>query len=126
MTTWPLVVCVCVLAWLVLTGCSSSGSGTSDAARLERGRTLYTALRCAQCHIRDEATAAGAPLTGIYRLPVTLADGRTIVRDDAYLARAIRDPNVEIVAGFTAQMPMYPTLPDEDVDSLVAYIKELR
>ena len=118
MTTRSLLSATCLLVWLVVAGCSS------DAARLERGRTLYTALRCAQCHSPDDTE--GASLVGIYRLPVTLADGRTVVRDDAYLARAIRDPRVEIVAGFAARMPPYPSLPDDDVDSLVAYIKELQ
>ena len=117
----PVVIGACVLAWLLLAGCSSS-----ESARLERGRILYSALRCAQCHDQNAASAEGAPLAGIFQLPVTLTDGRTILRDDAYLARAIRDPHVEIVAGFHAQMPMYPTLPDEDVHSLVAYIKQLR
>ena len=121
MMTRSLVVCVGVLAWLVLAGCSSSPS-----ARLERGRILYTALRCAQCHQPGQAPAEGTPLAGIFQLPVTLTDGRTIMRDNAYLERAIRDPQVEIVAGFNAQMPMYPTLPDEDIHSLVAYIKQLR
>ena len=114
-----------LIAWAILAGCSSTGNAPTEAERLERGGTLYTALRCKQCHFTDEASAGGA-LTGIHGLPVTLADGRSVVRDDAYLVRAIRDPHAEAVAGSTVKMPRYPTLTDEDVRSLVAYLKELR
>jgi hypothetical protein len=60
---------------------------------------------------------------------VRLADGRTVVRDRAYLARAISDPDAEIVAGYppglmTGAMPGR-TLTSSEVDAMVAFIAYL-
>jgi len=48
-----------------------------------------------------------------------------VVADDQYLRRSITEPGAEETAGFTVKMPP-PTLSDEEVDEIVAYIRGLR
>jgi cytochrome c oxidase subunit 2 len=55
-----------------------------------------------------------------------LSDGRVVIADDEYLARSIREPQAEIVAGFENQlMPTYGFTNDQIAD-IIAYIKTLR
>ena len=55
-----------------------------------------------------------------------LADGRTVVADEAYLRRAIEEPGAEVVAGFQEGMPAYVgVLTDSQIESLVMYIRSL-
>ncbi len=60
---------------------------------------------------------------------VKLADGRTIPRDREYLARAIADPDAEIVAGYSkgvmaGAMPGKP-LAKAEIEALVIYMASL-
>jgi cytochrome c1 len=63
----------------------------------------------------------------LYGSQVQLEDGSTVVADDGYLAESIRDPGAKIVAGFGPEMPpAYSSLPDEDVNAIVEYVKSLK
>ncbi len=63
-------------------------------------------------------------LEGIYRKPVALSDGTTVIADDQYIHDSILLPNRQISAGYEAMMPTYQgQLTEEEVMQLIAYIK---
>ena len=55
-----------------------------------------------------------------------LADGTTVVADDAYLAESILDPKAKEVAGFSPTvMPAY-ALSETEISNIIAYFKTLK
>lgn len=93
----------------------------ADAAA---GRALARDKGCAACHGGDAEGGIGPAWIGLAGSTVTLEDGSTVVADNAYLTRAIAEPNAEIVDGYTLQMPEN-SLSDEEIAQLVAYITSL-
>lgn len=85
---------------------------------------------CLTCHSVDGSPGAGPTFTGIFnRRTVVLVNGREreIAADEAYLRRAILEPNAEIVKGAVMEMPMSPDpLSAEDVDAIISYLKNLK
>jgi cytochrome c oxidase subunit 2 len=58
---------------------------------------------------------------------VPLANGTTVVADDAYLTESIHNPNAAIVEGFPSPSPMPQyVLTDEEIANIIAYIKTLK
>lgn len=104
------------------------GGDGGDAAELspeaEAGRDLAADSGCAACHGRNGEGGIGPAWVGLYGGDVVLEDGSTVVADDAYLARAISDPEVERVDGYTLAMPVNDLTPDE-VAQIVVYVREL-
>jgi cytochrome c oxidase subunit II len=96
-----------------------------DRPMREEGEQLFVTYNCMSCH------GSWAPtMAGLYLAPVKLADGRTVVADDAYIRRSILDPGADIVDGYQANstvlMPTFRgTLDEEQIDELVEYIKSL-
>ncbi len=105
-------------AWLQGGGAMGSFAAT--------GQKLFQELGCATCHRFD--TQGRCPnLVGVYGKPVLLADGRTVIADEAYLRESIVNPGSKIVAGFQPIMPTFQGIVTEDqLLSLVAYIKSLQ
>jgi cytochrome c-type biogenesis protein len=98
-------------------------------AALQRGRRLAEQRGCLTCHSTDGSPGMGPTWKGLPGAEVTLADGRRIVRDSAYLKRAILDPDIEIVAGY-ANGVMSGAIPgkrltEPEVDALVRYLESL-
>jgi len=93
-----------------------------------RGEQLSQQFGCANCHSVDGSKKIGPTWAGLYESEVPLADGTTAVADEAYLAQSIVNPNVQIVAGYPANvMPSFAqTLDQTQVESIVAYIKSLK
>jgi uncharacterized membrane protein len=88
------------------------------------GAKRFVSLGCAACH--QVGAAQIAPnLVGIYNTPQALADGSTILADEAYLRESILHPQLKVVKGYAAAMPSYAHLPANEIDELLAYIKSL-
>ncbi|WP_395747400.1 cytochrome c oxidase subunit II [Prosthecobacter sp.] len=89
------------------------------------GQRLFLALGCAGCH----ATGSRVPaplLEGLYGRPVGLADGTTLIADEAYLRDSILLPNKHITGGYQPVMPTYQgQLGEEEVLQLITYLKSL-
>ena len=84
-----------------------------DAAN---GESLFTSQGCSACHSTGSNTVIGPGLAGI-------GDRG----DDAYIRDSITDPNAVLVDGFPAVMPeTFGSLPESDLEDLVAYLKTLR
>ncbi|HZZ19934.1 MAG TPA: c-type cytochrome, partial [Opitutaceae bacterium] len=98
--------------------------GTHVGSSAELGAAAYSKYGCATCH---EAGPARAPsLSGLYGTQVSLADGRKVRADDAYLADAILRAPENRVAGYPADMPSYTAImsPPEAL-RLAAYLRTL-
>jgi cytochrome c oxidase subunit 2 len=66
-------------------------------------------------------------LNGVFGAKVLLADGSTVVADEAYIRESILLPNAKIVAGYQPVMPTFQgQLTEEQILSLTAYIKSLQ
>ena len=91
------------------------------------GAQLVKDYGCVACHATDTKRLVGPGWGGLYGSNVKLADGSSVLADDAYLAESIRQPGAQIVDGYPAGvMPVYATLLKEDeIKAMVAYIASL-
>jgi mono/diheme cytochrome c family protein len=102
---------------------------TSIPALIAAGKTLYTSDNCSGCHSLTGAAGAGPSFKGLAGSTTTLLNGKKVAADDAYLERAIADPDAQIVTGYTAGL-MAPAIASfdlahkpDDIRALVAFIK---
>lgn len=114
---------------------TASGTTTTTAAggtATVRGKQLFTADGCMSCHSLDGAAGVGPTVKGLAGSRVQLADGSTVTADDTYLAKAITDPDAEIVKGYQkgimsgAVSGFGLASKTQDVAALVAFIKAER
>lgn len=109
---------------------SSGSEPSSDTnAALQRGRRIAEQRGCLTCHTTDGAPNVGPTWKGLLGAPVALDNGNRFPRDSAYLKRAIVEPDVEIVAGYSkgvmsGAMPGRP-LSETEVEALVRYLESL-
>jgi cytochrome c oxidase subunit 2 len=90
------------------------------------GEKLYSELACNTCHLAD-GKGRGPSYYGVYGSKVKLADGSTVIADDAYIRESILQPNAKIVAGYLPVMPSFQGLVTEDqILELTAYIKSFK
>jgi cytochrome c oxidase subunit 2 len=95
---------------------------------IELGAKLAQENGCQSCHSIDGATRVGPTWQGLFGSDRPLADGTTALADEAYLLKAIIDPNVQIEQGFPANvMPQDygERLTEQEINALIAYIKSL-
>jgi cytochrome c oxidase subunit 2 len=104
---------------------SSGGIGNDEMAR--RGVGVATRRACVACHTLDGQPHVGPTWAKLYGRTVTLADGRIVKADDAYLTRSMMEPNVDVVAGYRSTMPSYAgQLTPGEVGALVELIRSLQ
>jgi cytochrome c oxidase subunit II len=102
-----------------LSGGAVSGSLASS------GEKLFQDLACGNCH-RSDQPGRGPDLTGLFGKPVLLADGRTVLADEAYIRQSIVNPGAQIAAGFQPIMPTFQGLvTEEGLLQLIEYVKSL-
>ena len=103
-------------------GDDAAGPALSEAG--ERGKQVSLSSGCAGCHGTNGQGGVGPTWQGLAGSDVALADGTTIVADQEYLIRSIKDPSADLLADFPVQMPRN-NLDDSQVDDIVAYINDL-
>ncbi len=110
---------------------AGSGGGSDDGASsapvdpaVQRGEEISRSQGCAGCHGANFDGGAGPTWIGLAGSEVLLADGSTVLADDAYLTRAIAEPNAEYVADYSLQMPANQ-LTDAEIADVVAFINTL-
>ncbi len=97
-----------------------------------QGKRVATQMGCLGCHSIDGSTEGrpGPTLRGLWGAKRTLAGGRTVVADEAYLRRSIAEPASDIVAGYQGKeiaMPSYRgVIADDDLKSLLLYLTTLK
>ena len=109
-------------AALVKASTTARATGSGDPAA---GARLFQDNGCAMCHTVDGSVLVGPSMKGLSGSTVTVVAGgveRTVAADDAYMKRAILEPDAEIRKGFSAGMPA-STLPDKEMADLLAYIR---
>lgn len=96
-----------------------------EASGDEAAVGLLESYGCTGCHSLDGTELAGPTLMGIYgkERPIVQGGGtRTAVADEAYLRRAILEPDAELVAGYEG-MPSYKEeMPAEDLEKIIRYL----
>lgn len=103
----------------------ASGGG-AQGTLAEQGQQQFAQQGCSTCHLLDQQGRC-PNLRGLYNKPVQLADGETVIANDAYLRESILEPNAKIVSGFEPNiMPNFKgQISEEGVIQLIAYIKSL-
>lgn len=92
----------------------------------EHGQKLYNQRGCASCHSIDGTPRVGPTFVNLFGKQEALASGETVLVDENYLRESILDPKAKVVAGLQPVMPSYQgQLTDDDIDSLIAYMKTL-
>ncbi|MHC8385940.1 c-type cytochrome [Pseudomonas sp. LB3P14] len=91
---------------------------------LEKGRLLVEKYGCRACHSEDGSASLGPGWKGLYGRTEQLADGTSVLVDEAYVKESILDPKARLVQGYPPVMVAY-TLNDDELGALVALIKSL-
>lgn len=89
-----------------------------------QGQRLAETNGCLVCHSVDGKPGVGPTWQGLYGKTQSLADGTSVVVDEAYLQTSIRDPAAVIAKGFAPVMPTID-LTDDELDALIAFIKSI-
>ena len=109
-------------AWLASGGSAAGGAAAAGPS----GEQLFKDYFCVTCHLKD-GSGRGPSLEKLAGSTVHLADGRTVVADDAYLRESILNSQAKVTQGFAPIMPVFQgMLSEEQVLSLIAYIKSLK
>lgn len=108
---------------------TTTATTAEASSNAKRGRRLVEQRGCLNCHSIDGSPSVGPTWKGMLGSQAKLSDGREVARDKDYLARAIREPDAELVTGYSkgvmaGAMPGKP-LTDADIDSLVLYLSSL-
>lgn len=95
---------------------------------VERGQKWANQYGCLSCHSVDGSKLVGPTWLGLFGSEVKLADGRTVIADEAYIIESIRNPGAAIVEGYPNIMPasLGQELSDERIQDIIAFIKTLR
>jgi cytochrome c2 len=104
-----------------------AAAAVASSDPVAHGAKLVKDYGCTACHATDASRTIGPGWGGVHGSQVPLADGSTVLADDAYLAESIRDPGARIVRGYPAgTMPSYDALlKDGDLEAMVAYLSSL-
>lgn len=105
------------------------GATASNVINAAKGRKVYQQQGCMACHSTDGTTEgrSGPTFKGLYGSKRTFVDGTSATATDNYLKESILNPAAKIVAGKEVEMPSFEgVLDDDEIMSLVHYIKSLR
>ncbi|HJL20311.1 MAG TPA: cytochrome c oxidase subunit II [Sandaracinaceae bacterium LLY-WYZ-13_1] len=92
------------------------------------GEQLFSANGCTACHVVQAGAGAtvGPNLANVAGYDQPLIGAPAEMADVDYLRESIREPQAKIVEGYgSAAMPSFGSLPELQIDALVAYIGSL-
>ena len=110
-----------VVTVVALAACTADGD---DSRPISAGQRVVLDAGCTSCHGPNGEGGAGPAWKGLYGSEVKLADGSTVVADQAYLTESIRDPSAMQVAGY-GLMPAN-SWDDAEIQAVVEFIKSLQ
>lgn len=112
-------------AWLdsQVTWAEMKAGQKPESPIVARGRQVADQNGCFACHSLDGSQVVGPTWQKMWGREVELADGSTVVADEAYIIESIVEPNVKLVNGFSGVMLPYE-LPEEDMTALLEFLKE--
>lgn len=100
----------------------ATASAAPADPKMARGKALAQSKGCMACHSVDGSAGVGPTWKGLAGKTQAMADGTTVLADEAYLRQAIREPQAQVVKGYQAIMPKVE-LTEDEVSALVAYIQ---
>jgi len=110
---------------LLAFGVASCGGDDTELSEIgQLGKNTSNANGCASCHGANGQGGVGPGWVDLAGSERELTDGTTVIADDDYLMRAILEPDVEVVTGYTILMPSNG-LSTAEAETIVTYIKEL-
>jgi len=107
---------------------ATAAAPSAPRSEIAEGKQLTEDNGCTACHSPGQEKLVGPGWGGLYGSTVTLADGSTVIADDAYLTESILNPDARIAHGFEAgAMPSFADmLDDKQVAAIVAYLRTLK
>lgn len=90
------------------------------------GQQVFTRNACGACHSVDGSALVGPSLLALYGKTRNFEDGTSATADDDYIYTSIVNPMDKIVEGYLPQMVPYDYLPENEIRSLIEYIKTLQ
>jgi len=93
-----------------------------------RGELVAQQFGCTACHSSDGSELAGPTWRGVFGSTEMLSDGTSVLVDNEYLIKSIREPGFQIVEGYPNIMPegIGAGLTDEQVADVIAFIESLQ
>ncbi len=101
---------------------------SGSTRKLPNGAKLIQEKGCIACHSLDGSAKVGPTFKGLFgRKETIVASGRerTIMVDDSYIMRSIKDPAADIVKGFPPIMSAIP-MTDDEMRAIVDHLKTLK
>ncbi len=107
---------------------ATAAAPSTPRSEIAEGKQLAEDNGCTACHSPGQEKLVGPGWGGLYGSTVTLADGSTVIADDAYLTESILNPDARIAHGFEAgAMPSFADMLDkQQVAAIVAYLRTLK
>ena len=108
----------------------SAAAGPALPGIAGTGQKLYASLGCQACHTTDGAKSTGPSFKGLFGRPTKLTTGQTVTANLAYLLESIRDPDKQIVKGYSpgimSSAIKLGSVSTADAKALIAFIKTLK
>ena len=89
------------------------------------GKDVLEKNGCTACHSLDGSAQIGPTFKGLYGSKRVLANGSTVVADEAYIRESIEKPDAKVVKGFEPNMPAMPLSPAEE-QAIIEFLKGLK
>jgi cytochrome c551/c552 len=108
---------------------TAPAAAEEPASPAERGEALAAQNGCLGCHSVDGSKRVGPTLKGFWGSErIVTRDGQetTLVADDNYLRKALREPSLDVVQGYPPAMPPFPGLSDEEIQDLRSWLETLK
>ena len=80
---------------------------------------------CTACHSTDGSAQIGPTFKGLFGSKRLLANGQTVIADEAYIRESIEHPEAKVVKGFEPNMPQMPVSPAEE-QAIIEFLKTLK
>jgi cytochrome c oxidase subunit 2 len=87
---------------------------------------LYNRQGCKACHSLDGSKLVGPSLKDVYGYEFLLADGQTVLADDAFIKESILEPNATVIDGYQPVMTPYAgILGDREIEAIIEFLKTI-
>ncbi|HEX7635229.1 MAG TPA: cytochrome c oxidase subunit II [Noviherbaspirillum sp.] len=98
-------------------------AGNTQPGMAARGFELYRRYGCSGCH-EPQSSVHAPDLHGLLGREVHLADGRTLIADEAYVRDSVLLPKKDVVAGYAPIMPSFAgQIGEEDLLAIIEYLR---
>jgi cytochrome c oxidase subunit 2 len=104
---------------------SSQAQNSNLSSNALQGKKIANHNGCMNCHSANGESMVGPTFKNLYGHKTTLKDGSTLTADSSYIIQSMKDPKAKIAAGYSAVMPNYDFLTDQQMEYLIAYLKAL-